>query len=361
MANDLLTIQQSCDLLKVSRPTFARVRKDFALTEFKIGKRIRFSKREIQEKVSGQPSLGFELRQPKKNALSHNNFQLEEIWNENEAINLDDLGLIDAFTASSLLCLILARVQKGQTVEIYATTTEKASYLARLDFFNQVKRIGKNLVRVDAKLLEAPSHIHPEIILPISAVGFKGAERRYTSEIKSILKTHGFSEDIGHYIGWTLGELADNAHTHSNAHGMCFISIERLTGRQNFLQINIVDCGEGIPNTLRKNIRYKDLNDSRALIMAFKSKVSSWGDEHERGKGLTDLLKIVFECNSHFRVESGSGAYQFYCHATQAKVTAIEPSTRESGTRFSITLIDDGFTDIKREYVDAFVDEYLEK
>lgn len=141
-----------------------------------------------------------------------------------------------------------------------------------------------------------------------------------------------------------------------------FISIERLVGKQHdFLQINILDMGEGIHTTLKKNKKYSELSDEKALLMAFKSKVSSWGDEHNRGKGLTDILKIAFECNSFFRVESNELAFMFYCQDKRREVKKIDSSTKTSGTRFSITLIDNKFRDTKRSEVDQFIDEFLEQ
>lgn len=361
--NDLLSIDEVCKLLEISRPTFARIRRDQELNEYKIGQRTRFSKNEIINKILNPVKDAPPETQKIIDLLSINtNYTLEEIFIENSKINIDLIGLIDAFSLTSLMFFILHKIKSGTTIHLDSETFLKAGYLNRVGFFSQLVPRGKEKLIINPRFYAESGAFYPEIILPISHVGFKGAERRYTEDLKKILKTQGFSEDIGHYIGWTLGELADNAHTHSNANGNCFISIERLTGQKSsFLEINILDMGEGIHTTLKRNPKYKDLSDDKALIMAFKSKVSSWEDKFERGKGLTDILKIAFECNSFFRVESGKSAFMFYCKGEYRNIQKIKSSTTINGTRFSITLIDETFNEVKRGEVDKFIDQYLEK
>lgn len=366
--NDLISIDEACRLLEVSRPTFARIRVDQSLHEYKIGKRSRYSKSEIVEKILKKKSLQVSELQPATeeikvtNTLVIHDYSLEDIFGEKNVIDIDLIGMMDAFSSTSLMFFILDKIKAGKKVRIESEKFIKAAYLNSVGFFSELLPRASEKVAINPRFYDSSRAFYPGIILPISHVGFKGAERRYTEELKKILKTQGFSDDIGHYIGWTLGELADNAHTHSNSNGCCFISIERLTGKESsFLNINILDMGEGIHATLKKNPKYKDLSDEKALIMAFKSKVSSWGDEYERGKGLTDILKIAFECNSFFRVESGENAFRFYCKGDFRKIEKIKPSSKINGTRFSITLIDEEFNEVSRQVVDTFIDEYLEK
>jgi excisionase family DNA binding protein len=352
MNDDLISIEEACELLEVSRPTFAKMKKELNLTPHPFGQRQRFSKREILEKISN-------IRPPARiKALLLERFNFDELWPINQKLDLDCFSLIDAFSATSLLCLALTRSKLGLVVDLHSKLLLNASYLSQMYFFHHLAKLGEGNVIIDSRILNA-SMIHPEIILPISQVGFKGAERKYSENLKGILKQHGFSEDIGHYIGWSLGELADNSHTHANTKGFCFISIERLIGKYNFLQINISDMGEGIPKTLKRNPKYSELDDETALLMAFKSNVSSWGDEFKRGKGLTDILKIAFECNSFLKVESGDLAYMFYCQDERRGIEKAQASTYVPGTRFSITLIDNHFKEIERAEVNKFIDTYL--
>lgn len=368
MSDDkLLSIIECCELLKVSRPTFEKMRKKHSLKEYLVGSRPRFSRNEITKILYSEISTDdrdarVKKKEAKENikALIVNDFDLDKAYGGMN-IDIDKLSVADSYGVSSLLCKLIGESGRLQR-KIYTSKGFMRAYFQKLNFLPQLQKFSGGSVQIDASMLIQDSTIFPEIILPISQVGFKTAEKKYLEQIRAILRTQGFSNEIGDYIGWTLGELADNSHTHSDCGGKVFISIERLEAKEhNYLQINILDMGDGIHTTLKKNVKYSNLSDEKALLMAFKSKVSSWGDEHQRGKGLTDILKIAFECNSFFRVESCNLAYMFYCQDKRREVKKIMPATSTNGTRFSIVLIDNDFKEIKRTEVDRFVDEFLEQ
>ena len=116
-----------------------------------------------------------------------------------------------------------------------------------------------------------------------------------------------------------------------------------------------------VHKTLKENPKYRDLSDEKAIVTSFKSFVSSWADEHKRGKGLTDIIKIALECNSFFRVECGDICFEIYCKSNKGLITKIDPMLKVNGTRFSITFIDNEFRDASRKDVDDFVDKELKR
>ncbi len=356
MESDLISIEEACENLGVSRPTFHNMRKSLDLTEYPFGKRVRFSWAEIQEKLQKKRSAISRI-----DAVSVLEIDLDEmLWVDNK-IDLDRIANIDAFYTSGILCSVITRVRKNFEVELKSKLLLNASYFNQQNLFTYLNKFGEGSILIDSRIITAEKRPAPEIILPITQIGFKGAEEKVTKSIFPILKQHGFSEDIGSYITWALGELADNSHTHGETKGLCFISVERLIGQHNFLQINILDLGVGIQTTLRKNEKYASLSDTQALLTAFKPNVSSWPEEHQRGKGLTDIFQIAMRCKSFLRVESNEEAFLFDFQSVLTPMRKIKPSSHISGTRFSITLIDNIFGEkVKREDVARFIDKCME-
>ena len=173
-----------------------------------------------------------------------------------------------------------------------------------------------------------------------------------------MLIRHGFSEEIGARIGWIFGELADNALTHGK--GPCYLMCHRFIaakkGKFNFLAIGVADMEVGIHNSLRTNPKYSQLDAKTALLTAFKSNVSSWGDEFKRGKGLTDVIAISLGNYSYFRVESGDMGVSF---PWDSAAKWRQPMSSVSGTRYSIVLTDAEFKDVSRKKADAFIEKLL--
>lgn len=357
MESDLINIEEACELLGVSRPTFHQMRETLNLREYPFGKRTRFSQSEILEKVSKRKESI-----TRKDAVSVVELNIDECAWESYRLNLDKLANLDAFYSSVLLCSALYKARSGIPVEIHSHLLLNAKYLTNQNLFVYLTKLGSDKISIDPRLHQASQNLFPEIILPITQIGFKSAEEKITKGLSPILKTHGFSEDIGGYISWALGELADNSHTHADTKGLCFISVERLVGEHKFLQINILDLGIGIQTTLKKKSAYSSLPDDIALLTAFKPNVSSWPDEAKRGKGLTDIFIIAMSCKAILRVESNDQAFIFNFQNLEKPMSKVKPSAYLPGTRFSITLVDDAFEDnIKRSDVSTFIDKCLEE
>jgi excisionase family DNA binding protein len=356
-SDNLFTINECCELLEISRPTFDRLRKTHSLTEYKVGKRVRFNKEELLQL----------LGQKKENTLGDiealvvNSFQLDQAWPSSSSLNIDALKIIDCFGAAALLCQCLERSKNYHIAIDSSPLALQASYLKAINFFPHFTRHAVKSPTISSSIMGSLSRSFPEIILPISQAGSKGVERRYTEDLRPILREQGFSDDIGHYIAWSLGELADNAHTHAQTKGQCFISVERVQGHHNFLIVTIVDNGIGIPASLKSNKKYAHLSDEEALLWAFRPYVSSWDDEHKRGKGLTDILKIAFECSSFFRVESGNAALLMKFKDGISLIERIPPSSSATGTRISLILVDNQFKEANRQDIDNLIKSYLKE
>lgn len=161
-------------------------------------------------------------------------------------------------------------------------------------------------------------------------------------------------------FGWVIGELCDNAHTHSE--GPCYLIIESLKSNSTavrFLSIAIGDIGIGIPASLKKNPKYSDSDEKCLLPMAFLSEVSRMEVEPKRGKGLNDVLVIAKGNSSWLRVESGNLSIQFDFRIGN-KITFQNPTASAPGTRFCLVLIDNEFKEVPRETVNQILNTFME-
>ena len=274
--------------------------------------------------------------------------------------DLRRIHFIDPYGVLSLLCSILTTAKDGTSVRLLVEDSYPIQKLHSLGFFHELERINPSNIFWDKSKVTGLASMDVDTFLPIQYIGHKGGERQSSEDLIRLLIKHGFSEDIGASIGWIFGELADNALTHSK--GPCYLMCQRFLSPKkedlNYLSIAVADMGVGIHNSLRTNMKYSSLDDKTALVTAFKSSVSSWSDEHNRGKGLTDVLTIFLGNYSYFRADSGSMGF----HIDWEKgARSIQPMCSAAGTRYSIVLTDGKFDGISRDAADSFVESLFKK
>jgi anti-sigma regulatory factor (Ser/Thr protein kinase) len=230
-----------------------------------------------------------------------------------------------------------------------------------MGFFNALKMYLNKKIFWDENLYDAITVKNFDVIkLPISRLGVVGAHTKLADNLTLSLRSQGHSLDICSYIGWALGELADNSATHAKTHPS-FAYFEQSGEDERFLQLTIGDSGVGIPESLKSNIKYKNLKNNEALLTSFRPYVSGRADEEERGKGLTDVLQIAMECNSNLRVESNGIGYFFAFNEGVDNFRSCIPTYKNNGTIISILFIDGQFNSLDRSDVDAYIVKCLEK
>lgn len=112
-----------------------------------------------------------------------------------------------------------------------------------------------------------------------------------------------------------MGELIDNAATHGSSNVGTFVCGQRYTGSTSLLApgvwIGIADSGVGVPSHLRRNPKYRNIEDDRRLIgMARKPKVT--GTTDARGWGLVEAFEDAAEVGpSWVVIRSGRGEGNF--------------------------------------------------
>lgn len=362
-----LSIQESCDILQISRPTFNVIRKQKKLTELASGKRSRFLRTEIEAlaKITKRGlTAPLAANQTKIDLTVFSKDHISEIQINNTTFDLRRIRMFDPFGVLNLYCAILQLATMGKKVHLELEDNFICNHLRGLGFFSALERENTGNISWDATVLKTnyDDYLYP---IGLTKITMRKQEAPVIEKINQLLRTQGFSESIGGYIGWVMGELVDNSMTHLVHNGYasnCYLLAQRYhfaNSHAECLIIGVADMGPGIHVTLKKNPKYAVLTEPQAFLTAFKPKVSSWPDEYGRGKGLTDILGIAMGNQAVIRVESGTMDLQvdFRTHAMKFGAS----STNANGTRFALVLIDHEFTSKSKADVSQFIDERLAK
>lgn len=364
---DLISAKEAATNIGVSVGTFRKMRNAgaFVSSEVKIGQRLKYSKSKLLE--------SFKIENPRSASVEHlklcifsersdfNNFS-------DNIIDLTKLTLVDPFGSLSLLIFLIERSRQGITTKLIVDDRAVCKGLKYIGFFDQLETFAE-LVTWDSSKLSMANFISAETMLPITVMKRKGEERIVVEKLLEIFVRHGFSEGIGGYLGWILGELGDNCLTHSSpilSNRICFMQAQRysLDESTNCVIVAIADLGEGIHTTLKTNPRYSSMSDVEAFLSAFRHKYSSWPDEAKRGKGLTDMISISIGNHSIFRASSGENDFSFNFYSSKDSIQVFKKNPlllTSQGTRFGFVLIDKEFTPVDRDVADDILKKEIEK
>jgi hypothetical protein len=348
---DWLTLEESCTLLHISRPTFNKRRQEFDLKVRHWGGRLWFSKRQLADRILLKTPANISSQVA---LMGNANSRVTQIKRKGNVYDLRSISSIDPFGVICLLCAIISEQSK---VSVIYDDSKVGRLLASIGFFSELAQKRADVAGL-SRLPNFSYWLEPTIMQPLVAVTHKGAERSTVVELQKILAVQGFTPEIANYAGWLIGELADNALTHGKA--TCYTIVQRIGTKGKRIAIGLGDLGIGIPQTLKLNPKYSSLSDRAAFVMAFRPYVSGWGDEYKRGKGLTDIVKIVAGNRGMLRVESGSmGLEMNFRDGVDIQFTA--PMTKFHGTRYSIVIEDHGFKEVSRSEADHFLQEAMLK
>lgn len=358
MGENQITIAEACKFLGISRPTFNKVRDQFKLSFVRIGREHRFRKDEIISKIIQHlPATGGNIDL----CISSKDVAVSALKLDENTYDLRRLNLIDGFGMFALMENIHGQLAQGRDINLIIDDEYACKYLCESRFFLELESQFPKTLFLSTSPKNLLIKFSGDSFLPLTRVGFKNAEQTTLDQVVvPILKQQGFSETISGYIFWAIGELMDNAHTHAKANGHCYMSIHRFGNERKYLQIDIADLGIGIPKSLKSSKNHANLTDRQALARAFKSRISSWPEEHNRGKGLSDVLGVAIGNQSLLRVESGGEGFRMTFSGMGKHAEIQTPMTAEPGTRIALVLIDQEFRHVPREEADQFVSEKLE-
>lgn len=357
---DLISLEQARQLIGVSRPTLNLYRKKHGLKESRVRGRTYLSKTEVIKKILLPEQVQRELDLTLLAGAT-----AQEIQPLPGVFDLRRLKSIDACGVITLLCAIKwhLRQDSSNDVHLLVDGSTTCAYLASIGFFQEAERASQSRVFFDRSAIVRQGLARSAVILPLHLIGYRGAEKRILDELYDPLFQQGFSEEYCGHIGWIIGELCDNAHTHSN--GPCYLVIEALSSQSGstdtrFLSISVGDIGVGIPASLRMNPKYETFSDGVLFLMAFLSKVSRMDVIPERGKGLSDVASIAIGNGSWLRVDSGGlGLFLRFTDPGRSVIERVEPTLPIPGTRFSLVLIDKKFTRVSRAEADRVIQTFI--
>ncbi len=355
MSDEYFTIKEVCEVLDISRPTFDSYRKKDAIESVTLKGQLYFKKTDILERFS----FAREGMKPEIDLMVLKDFAVEELEVAPNVFDLRMIRAMDAFGAISLMCCLKSRVRAKRHVYLLTGMDSASFYLQGINFFQELKRVDAEYLHYNSDTLRDVISSNPEIILPLHLIGYKGEEKSILEDIYASLREQGYSAEMCASLGWTLGELADNATLHAG--GPCYFMLSSIVGPRKFLTLTIGDTGIGIPVTLKTNEQYKALSDFKAFVSAFKSDVSSWDDIYDRGKGLNDLLAVAKGNGAWVRAESNGMGVFFDFSNNEDSISVKSAGTQAVGTRYSMVLIDADFNNVTKSEMNALLNDYLEK
>jgi excisionase family DNA binding protein len=363
----LLSVGEAAALLGVSRTTFNKIRKENGLSEVMVGKRARFYRDELlaglvrTQKDSVPPRVSTTSKKTippiSKDTILNifSNQTVGQIEIEKNVFDLTALKQIDPYGALSLLCTLVDRARRDDKIRLIVNDGVACQSLKAAHFFYQVENQCGSKVTWDTSVLAGQTFEDTNLLMPIRAIRAKGAERTIAEALIVLLRKQGFHDALGRGIAHIIGELADNAMTHSAqllSERICYVSAQRfLYEQKDSIIVGLADPGKGIPNTLKSSSRYSHLTNQEAFLQAFRPYVTSW--EAKRGKGLADVLAIALGNNSYLRADSGPiGLLMDFHERDRPLISFNTPLADVTGTRFGLVLIDNHFESCTRTEVD---------
>jgi len=357
---NLLSIAEVCQILQISRPTLNKLRRERRLAEFYEGLRVRFHREEVLKLVGNLRNLPpLETKRIRLTVFgTATPFDLETGKN---TFDLKRIESIDPFGVLSLFCAVADRANQGNKVRLEVEDNFVCNHLRTLGFFIELEKLHKDRVSWDKGALKS-SYEDVSYPIPLTEIRLQKQEAPVVERLIKLLREQGFSENIGPYIGWFIGELVDNSMTHLVRAGFpasCWVLAQRfrfVQSKSDCLIIGVADLGPGIHATLKTNPEYSALSDDRAFLTAFKPRVTSWLDV-DRGKGLTDILGIAMGNESVFRAESSQFCFRADFRDKTHGLTQLPNGP--TGTRFALVLIDHDFSMKKRTEIDEYINTIL--
>lgn len=360
MTEQLLTAKEAAKLLGVSPPTFKKIIGQYAVPGIQIGSRIKFARAEILKILNvSNPSANLSLL-PSLNFTVFTDTTISSLEIYRGIFDLRSVKLIDPYGVVSLLCALIQKCKAGQEIELLLEDNKTTQYLRSIGFFHELESECDGKIRWNHNVLTSSVEFPDEpTLVPIRGIKLKGDEKIIAERLIELLRQQGFSQSVGRKVAHIIGELADNALTHSNpvfSERKCFILAKRFIFQNNAkcIIVGLADIGLGIHNSLRTNPKHSKYSDKRALLESFRPYISSWDDSAKRGKGLTDVLSISWGNQSFLRVDSGPVGLFMNFHDGE-KIVFRNPSASVEGTRYGIVLIDNEFDRRTRSDVEKLV------
>jgi len=119
-----------------------------------------------------------------------------------------------------------------------------------------------------------------------------------------------YRETDAYDIAIAVSEVTQNTFDH-NSSSYGFLSMQVYKSNPPFLEIGIADYGDGLLSTLRRNPKYKEIDDDKDAIAHCIRLGTSEHDDLTRGTGLHHLLEITYKHEGLVQIRSGNAKVRY--------------------------------------------------
>jgi hypothetical protein len=229
-------------------------------------------------------------------------------------LNLDGIELITPGGLVQLAALCHALSAKGRIPTITISDWNVRGYLERAGWFKIVKGACHVLPAGFESLWDNTRHLRGKNPLLLEATELRtgAALPELLDKIVDVFRDRlRYPKNDAYDVATAVSEIAQNTFDH-NTSGCGYMAMQgyrKVTDP--FVEIAIADCGEGLAATLRRNPKYRAVqNDINAINLSTTLRVSEYTDE-TRGTGLHHLLRIAYKHDGSVQIRSGSGKVRY--------------------------------------------------
>lgn len=235
--------------------------------------------------------------------------------NRGDTITLDlsEPVLFPCYAVVSLALLLHQWQREGVRVRLIPPGAPCADYLHRVDFWKYIAVNGLAELSVPEYRM---ARLDIDTLIELTNIRRGQLESLLEKKVRPLLESRGFAEAMIGYIAWGLGELVDNAFTHSHAIADPGGALIMAQSYHNRVEICVGDLGRGVRKSLLDNPEYVSrlASDTEALHLALQPRTSSWngkGGVLRRGNGLYDMIGIAQGSGGRMDIRSGQGRLYF--------------------------------------------------
>jgi hypothetical protein len=222
-----------------------------------------------------------------------------------------------------------AGARGAKTTLMAPESSDAACYLERMNVFASLPAGSRVVGIVPVQTRADRADVLVEV-LPVLGTTAQSLVHR----VGSVALGH-LDAPAGRLAFQSIGELIDNAISHGVSDIGAFAAAQAYTGKttgRRGVEFAICDTGIGVLDHLRRNPRYRDLENERvALVQALRRGVTGTADR--RGNGLADLFKVT-EAAGYTRLvlRSGRGLASVVARQHDLRQRDVEAADRITGT-----------------------------
>ncbi|MHB8438518.1 MAG: hypothetical protein ACYDD4_05070 [Acidimicrobiales bacterium] len=204
-------------------------------------------------------------------------------------------------------------------------------YLARMDFYEGLP----SNVTMSASVPKIKRKDRRQNLVELGRYSIGDDLGVFIESVFGVTKSHFDDGRLASACATALGAATENVLNHSESPIGALVAAQRYrTG----LELAVVDLGQGIPTTLRRNVQHAHLSDIEAIEESLIDGVSCTG-EPNRGSGMHELVTAIQRAgNSTMVIRSGRGHVTIGVKDGAAHIGRRTPAHEVRGTWISVRL-----------------------